>query len=207
MEFPLSLFYFVILILSIVIHEVAHGIAAERQGDPTARMLGRITLDPIKHIDIMGSLVLPALLLLLKAPFLIGWAKPVPYNPENFKNERKGTRIVSIAGVIANIGIAVFVGMLIRVMAMFNVGTMAAFEVMSIIVLVNVVLAVFNMIPIAPLDGFRFLESILPQRLYSFFRVYEQYGFIFLIAFLFFGVRIIEPIASAFYTLITGISL
>lgn len=207
MNFMTSLFYFLVLIISIVIHEVAHGIAAEREGDPTARMLGRITLNPIVHADLVGSVILPLVLLLSGAPFFIGWAKPVPYNPANFRNERKGTRIVSVAGIIANFSIALIVGFALRVMTIAQVGSIQLFEIMSIVVLVNVVLGIFNLIPIPPLDGFRFLESVLPVRFGSFFRQYEQYGIVILIVFLFIGVRFIAPLASLIYTALTGIPL
>jgi Zn-dependent protease len=207
MNFTTSLFYFLVLIISIVIHEVAHGVAAEKQGDPTARMLGRITMNPIKHADLVGSVILPLILLVSGAQFFIGWAKPVPYNPANFRNERKGTRIVSVAGVIANFSIALIVGFALRVMTIAQVGSIQLFEIMSIVVLVNVVLGIFNLIPIPPLDGFRFLESVLPVRFGSFFRQYEQYGIVILIVFLFIGVRFIAPLASFIYTTLTGIPL
>lgn len=207
MTFMVSLFYFLVLIISIVIHEVAHGIAAEREGDPTARMLGRITLNPIVHADLVGSVILPLVLLISGAPFFIGWAKPVPYNPANFRNERRGTRIVSMAGIIANFSLAIVAGLAIRIMAFLQVGTLQVFEIMSIVVLVNIVLSIFNLIPIPPLDGFRFLEAILPTRFGSVIRQYEQYGIILLIIFLFFGVRVIAPLASMVYTFLTGIPL
>lgn len=207
MDFITSVFYFFVLIFSIVIHEVAHGVAAEQQGDPTARMLGRITLNPIVHADLVGTIILPFLLVISGAPFFIGWAKPVPYNPALFRNERKGTRIVSIAGILVNFAIAIVVGGVIRLMAAVQVGNIQLFEIMSIIVLVNIVLGIFNLIPIPPLDGSRFLESILPERFGIFFRQYEKYGIIVLIIFLFVGVSFIGPVASFFYTLLTGIPL
>lgn len=207
MDFTTSLLYFLVLIISIVVHEVAHGVAAEGQGDPTARMLGRITMNPLKHADLVGSVILPLILLVSGANFFIGWAKPVPYNPANFKNERKGTRIVSMAGIIANFSIAIIVGLAIRLMATLELGTLQTFEIMSIVVLVNIVLGIFNLIPIPPLDGFRFLESVLPERFGSFFKQYEQYGIVILVVFLFVGVRFIAPLASVAYTALTGIPL
>jgi Zn-dependent protease len=207
MNFMTSLLYFLVLIVSIVVHEVAHGLAAESQGDPTARMLGRITMNPIKHADPIGSIVLPLILLVSGSNFFIGWAKPVPYNPVNFRNERKGTRIVSMAGIVANFSIAIIVGLAIRVMMTLHLGSLQTFEIMSIIVLVNIVLGIFNLIPIPPLDGFRFLESALPVRFGSFFKQYEQYGIAIMIVFLLVGVRFIGPLASLVYTVITGIPL
>ena len=207
MDLMTSVFYFLVLIISIVIHEVAHGIAAEREGDPTARMMGRITLNPLVHAESVVSVTLPLVLLVSGAPFFIGWAKPVPYNPANFRIERRGTRIVSMAGIIANFSIALIVGIAIRMMTLLEVGSLQIFEIMSIVVLVNIVLGVFNLIPIPPLDGFRFMESILPVRYIPFIRRYEQYGILILLLFLFFGVRFIAPLATTLYTFLTGISL
>src|SRR3989344_5404399 len=101
-----SIFYIVIFIFSVVIHEVAHGFAAYREGDQTAYLAGRLTLNPLKHIDMIGSVVLPLALVLTKAPFLFGWAKPVPYNPHNFKHHKRGTIMVAFAGVLTNFFIA-----------------------------------------------------------------------------------------------------
>src|SRR5688572_17593150 len=99
---PISIFYFIVLIFSIIVHEVAHGLAAEREGDPTARMLGRITLNPLKHIDIFGSIVLPLVLIMSGAGIIVGWAKPVPYNVENLRNGDKSVAKVAIAGIVVN---------------------------------------------------------------------------------------------------------
>lgn len=115
MQGPLSIFYFLVLIISIIVHEVAHGLAAEREGDPTARMLGRITLNPLKHIEWFGSVVLPLILILTNAGFVIGWAKPVPYNPENLKRGNTSAAVVSIAGIVVNLSIAIIFGLAIRI--------------------------------------------------------------------------------------------
>ncbi|MEK7228013.1 MAG: site-2 protease family protein [Patescibacteria group bacterium] len=207
MSGPLSIFYFLVLIISIIVHEVAHGLAAEREGDPTARMLGRITLNPLKHIEWFGSVVLPLVLILSNAGFVVGWAKPVPYNPENLKRGNKSVALVSIAGIVVNLSIAIIFGLAIRIAAASGLTSTAFFDISSIIVLVNIVLALFNAIPIAPLDGFRFLEAVLPFRYEKGMRALEQYSLPLLVIFLFFGWKFVAPLAFKLFTLLTGISL
>lgn len=204
---PLSIFYFLVLIISIIVHEVAHGLAAEREGDPTARMLGRITLNPLKHIEWFGSVILPLILILSKVGFVVGWAKPVPYNPENLKRGNKSVAIVSIAGIVVNLSIAVIFGLAIRIAMASGVTSTAFFDISSIIVLVNIVLALFNAIPIAPLDGFRFLGAVLPFRFERTMKALEQYSLPLLVVFLFFGWKFVAPLAFKLFTLLTGISL
>lgn len=207
MSGPLSIFYFLVLIISIIVHEVAHGIMAEREGDPTARMLGRITLNPLKHIEWFGSVILPLILILSNAGFVIGWAKPVPYNPENLKRGKKSVALVSIAGILVNLSVAIIFGIAIRIGAGLGLTSTAFFDISSIIVLVNIVLALFNAIPIAPLDGFRFLSSILPFRFEREMRAWERYSLPILVLFLFFGWKFVAPLAFKIFTLLTGIAL
>jgi Zn-dependent protease len=207
MSGPISIFYFLVLIISIIVHEVAHGIAAEREGDPTARMLGRITLNPLKHIDWFGSVILPLILILSKAGFVVGWAKPVPYNPENLKRGKKSVALVSVAGIVVNLSIAIIFGLTIRIAAGSGFTSTAFFDISSIIVLVNIVLAMFNAIPIAPLDGFRFLGAVLPFRYEGTMRTLERYSLPLLVVFLFFGWKFVAPLAFKLFTLLTGIAL
>ena len=207
MSGPISIFYFLVLIISIIVHEVAHGLAAEREGDPTARMLGRITLNPLKHIDWFGSVILPLVLVLSKAGFVVGWAKPVPYNPDNLKRGNKSVAIVSIAGIVVNLSIAIIFGLAIRIAASSGFTSMAFYDISSIIVLVNIVLALFNAIPIAPLDGFRFLGAVLPVRFEKGMRTLEQYSLPLLVVFLFFGWKFVAPLVFKVFTLLTGIAL
>ncbi|MBP6857912.1 MAG: site-2 protease family protein [Candidatus Pacebacteria bacterium] len=207
MSGPLSIFYFLVLIISIIVHEVAHGLAAEREGDPTARMLGRITLNPLKHLDWFGSVILPAILIISGTGFVVGWAKPVPYNPANLKRGNKSVAIVSIAGIVVNLSIAIIFGLAIRVFMSLGINSLAFFDIASIIVLLNIVLALFNAIPIAPLDGFRFLSAVLPARFEPQLRVLEQYSLPLLIAFLFLGWKFVAPLAFNLFTLLTGIAL
>ena len=207
MQGPLSIFYFLILIVSIIVHEVAHGLMAEREGDPTARMLGRITLNPLKHIDWFGSVILPLVLIVSNAGFVLGWAKPVPYNPDNLKHGNKSIAKVAIAGIVVNLLVAIIFGLLIRASLATGLVSRAFIDIASIIVLVNVVLALFNAIPIAPLDGFRFISAVLPARAQPTLRVIEQYSLPLLIVFIVFLWRVVAPLAYNGYTLLTGIPL
>lgn len=190
---------------SIVIHEVSHGFMAEYFGDDTARNEGRLTLNPIKHIDMFGSIVLPAILVITKAPFLFGWAKPVPYNPHNLRDIKWGTFWVAAAGVLANISIALVFGLIIRfVPGMFTVSTNFYF-ITSSIVIVNLALAIFNLVPIPPLDGSKILFTFLPDSLYAVTDFLERYGFIVLIVFIIYFSNYLQPILSSLFTLFTGL--
>lgn len=172
------LFIIVILILSVVVHEVAHGYAANMLGDPTARMAGRLTLNPLKHIDLMGSIIIPGLLVLSNSPFLFGYAKPVPYNPYNLRRypwaQKWGEALVAVAGPGVNILIALVFGLIIRFGVAFNILTPAFIEIGMVVVFINILLAILNMIPIPPLDGSKVLGSLLPLSLaqsYARFRI------------------------------------
>mgnify|MGYP001562813423 CR=1 FL=1 len=207
MSGSLSIFYFLILIFSIVVHEVAHGLAAEKEGDPTARMLGRITLNPLKHIDWVGSVILPFILIISNAGFVIGWAKPVPYNENNLKRGNKSVAWVAIAGILVNLGLAVLFSILLRVMVATGTATPAIAEIASIVVLVNIMLAFFNAIPLAPLDGFRFLSAVLPRRTEPTMRLIEQYSLPLLFVFIIFGWKVIAPFVFVLFSLLTGLAI
>lgn len=204
---PLSIFYFLILILSIIVHEVAHGLMAEHEGDSTARVLGRITLNPLKHLDWIGSVVLPLILIISQAHFLVGWAKPVPYNPDNLKNGNKSVAKVAIAGITVNLLIAIFFGLLIRLSLAVGLTSRAFIDIASVTVLLNIILALFNAIPLAPLDGFRFLSALTPARFGHFWLSVERYSLPLLLLFLFFGWKVIAPFGFTLYTLLTGIAI
>lgn len=155
-----TIFTVIVLVISVIIHEVAHGWAANALGDPTAKLQGRLSLNPIRHIDPVGSVLIPAVLVLTNSSFLFGWAKPVPYNPYNLKNQRWGEAIVGIAGVAVNLFIAVLFALIARFAfgaGMTEFGTLA-----SLVTLVNLSLGIFNLLPIPPLDGFTVLRGILP---------------------------------------------
>ena len=156
----------IILILSIIAHEVAHGYAADSLGDPTARLAGRLTLNPLPHIDLMGSIILPALLVFTGSPILFGWAKPVPYNPYNLKNKRWGEAFVAVAGSGTNILLAIIFALVVRFGAYFGFDAMAL-SLAAVIAFINLFLGFFNLIPFPPLDGFTALRAALPWHLSS----------------------------------------
>jgi Zn-dependent protease len=168
----MSIFTIVILILSVIIHELAHGYAAYSLGDPTAKLQGRLTMNPLRHIDPMGSIIIPAFLVLTKSPFLFGWAKPVPYNPYNLRNQRWGEAIVAGAGVATNLLLAIIFGFFARFA--YTHGMTAFGELAASITLVNLSLGVFNLLPIPPLDGYTFLRGILPPKNAMWFRDFED---------------------------------
>lgn len=154
----------IVLILSVIAHEVAHGYAADALGDPTARLAGRLTLNPLPHIDLMGSIVVPALLIFSSSPILFGWAKPVPYNPFNLKNQRWGEALVAVAGSATNLMLAIIFGLIVRFGTTLGIPD-SALSVAATVAFVNLFLGLFNLIPFPPLDGFTALRAALPWRL------------------------------------------
>ena len=159
MEIADALFVIIIIMFSAVIHEVMHGVAADRLGDPTARYAGRLTLNPIPHLDLFGSIILPAVLAIAQSPIFFGWAKPVPYNPFNLRPGRFSEAIVAAAGPFSNLGIALVVGTIMR----FSPLDTVLYAILFLVVLVNVMLFLFNLIPIPPLDGSKILSALLPR--------------------------------------------
>ncbi|MFZ2189270.1 MAG: site-2 protease family protein [Candidatus Magasanikiibacteriota bacterium] len=205
MEYLPLLFFFVIIIPSAIIHEYAHGWMADQLGDPTARYAGRLSLDPRVHIDKWGTLLMPLLLFLITGgKFLFAYAKPVPYNPYNLKNQKWGPALVAIAGPASNLALALVFGLLVRFMPLTSQFMANLVGLISVIVYANVLLAVFNLVPIPPLDGSKILYAVLPDSQYKIKMMLEQYGFVILLAFIFFGFRFIQPIIQFIYLLITG---
>lgn len=200
-----TIFYIAILIMSVVIHEVSHGFMAEYFGDPTARYAGRLTLNPFKHLDLFGSIILPAFLVLSHSPFLFGWAKPVPYNPDNLSNKKWGTIAVAGAGVLANFFIAIIFGVIIRFSPSVILSP-AFYFITSTIVIVNLALGIFNLIPIPPLDGSKILFSILPNSFSEAISFVEQYSLILLIIFIVFFSNYLFPILIFLFRLVTGLA-
>jgi len=213
-QFVTEIFYIVVLIMSIVIHEFAHGYSAYLLGDDTARLSGRLTLNPIKHLDLFGSVILPLLLIVTKAGFIIGWAKPVPYNPANLRKGRMGNFIVAISGIAMNLLIAIIFGLLIRFapsfgLPLYNPDPLLLhpfYRISSIIVEMNLILALFNLIPIPPLDGSKVLFSIIPSKFRYIENFLEQWGVFLLLFFIIFLWNTVSPVIFTAFSFITGLS-
>lgn len=197
----LTILSIVILIFSVIIHEVSHGYMADRLGDPTARLQGRLTLNPLKHIDPIGSIIVPLITSL--AGFTFGWAKPVPYNPYNLKNKRSGEFLIAAAGPASNLLVAIIFGTIIRFVE--NGAITPFIQIASYIVLINLVLAIFNLIPIPPLDGSKLLFAFLPQQ-YGRTRMFlERYAPILIIVVILFLWQWISPIIWPIFRVFTGV--
>ena len=187
-----TLFQIAILVMSVVIHEVSHGYAAEILGDPTARLQGRLTLNPLKHLDPVGSIIVPLLTSL--SGFTFGWAKPVPYNPHNLRNQKWGE--------LANILLVIIFGLLIR----FAGATFGAdfANIAAVIIVINLVLAIFNLIPVPPLDGSKILWAFLPERFRQARESMERYSFLLVIVVIFTIWQFLSPLIVWLFSLITG---
>jgi len=201
------IFQIVILIFSVVIHELSHGFIADYLGDSTARNEGRLTFNPIKHLDFFGSFFLPLTTFLLGG-FILGYAKPVPYNPYNLRNPKRDGALIAAAGPLSNFFIAVVFGILFRFFSSFG-GEFAnsVTALLVFVVQINVLLGIFNLLPLPPLDGSKILFALFPDSIISLRAQLqlEQYGiFIIFLILLFFGFRIIIPIVSALSKLILG---
>jgi Zn-dependent protease len=174
----------VILLFSAILHEVAHGYVAERLGDPTARLMGRLTLDPRKHIDPLMSIALPLLLLLTGSPIIIGAAKPVPVDPFNLRDGRKDLALVSLAGPLTNVALAIVASLIMKLIPNSpSIILNTSYLILANIVQLNLLLAIFNLIPIPPLDGSKIFALLLPEKLANAFMSLGSIG-IFIIFFL-----------------------
>jgi len=207
MDLIITIFSLIVLLFSVVIHELAHGSVAYSLGDPTAKYAGRLTLNPIKHLDLFGSIILPLILFLLPGGIIFGWAKPVPINPYNLRDQKWGSLKVAIAGPISNFALALFFGLIIRLVpySIFtaNPGLLLVF---TFIVQINIILAIFNLIPIPPLDGHWILFSLIGDRFVQLKVFLQQYGFFILIILIFFGgLTGMYSIVISIFHLITGI--
>jgi Zn-dependent protease len=185
-----GIIFVIVLIISIILHEIAHGYAADKLGDPTARLQGRLSLNPLVHIDWVGSVILPFFLVISGAPFVLGWAKPVPFNPYNMKNPKTGAMLVAIAGPLVNIALAIF-GSFVFHLDIFGMG--GNYFLMSLVI-TNIALAVFNLLPIPPLDGHHLLFGIIPERFNYIKQSLLKYSFVILIIFVIYGWKFISPV-------------
>ncbi len=202
----LPIFYIVVLLYSVVIHEVSHGLMANSLGDPTAKNLGRLSLNPLKHIDMFGSVILPLLLFLVRSPFLVGYAKPVPYVPENLRDKKYGLVKVAIAGPASNLILAVLFGLTLRFLPDIFTSPLVP-QLLSFIIVLNLVLAIFNLFPIPPLDGHWLLMTFLPARFFAFKKFLYQYSLILLIVFLIYVFPLIFPLVGLIYQMLTGLKI
>ncbi len=227
----LSIFTIAVLIISAVFHEYAHGWVAFRLGDNTARDAGRLTLNPLKHLDPVGSVILPLLLILSRAGFILGWAKPVPYNPYNLRDAKYGDLKVAIGGPATNFLLALIFGLFARFMplaeslketlvvgffqgdnsyllSLMHGSMLKSLFVLSIIIcFINLLLMIFNLIPIPPLDGSKILMAVLPYGWREGFYRIEPYGIFIILFLLMFGLfSLLWPVLIFLFSLITGVA-
>ena len=184
-DFQTLLIYIIPLLFAITLHEAAHGWVASKLGDHTARMMGRVTLDPTRHIDPIGTIAIPLVLLLSSSGFIFGWAKPVPINFNALRNGKNGMIWVALAGPGANIVMAICWLFVMIIAIKMNITVLI--EMGRVGILVNCVLAVFNLLPIPPLDGSRVISALLPNRLAYQYNQLEQYGLYILLGLMFLG--------------------
>jgi Zn-dependent protease len=226
-EIFVTIFYLAVILFSVIIHEVSHGVMALRLGDPTAKNAGRLTMNPISHFDPIGSFLVPFFFSLIPNAPTIGWAKPVPYNPANLRDPKRGAGLIAAIGPFSNLLLAILFGTFsrllpiesltrLKIIAYAPFGKPGFQEVMSlnpsfwgwilyafsIVVFLNIVLAIFNLLPLPPLDGSNVLFALLPYRYRALEQFLTRYGFFLLIAFIFFGSSIIQPIIFGLYELI-----
>lgn len=189
------LVYIIAFAITITIHEAAHAWMADRLGDPTSRLAGRLSLNPIAHVDIYGTIIIPLLLIFLGSPFVVGWAKPVPIDPYNLKNPKKDSALISFAGPFVNMLLATFLAIFIR-----SFPSSTVFNILYPAVLLNVALAIFNLIPIHPLDGGKVLVGLLPHKegleLDNFLNRFGLILLLFLLFPLFGGISLLSSVIS-----------
>lgn len=197
------IFQIAVLIMSVVIHEVSHGYAASFLGDETARYQGRLTLNPLKHLDFAGSFLVPFVSYFLGG-FIFGWAKPVPYNPYNLRPGRWSEALVALAGPASNIVLVLIFGIILR-LGIYN--NPAFVQIISLIVFINILLAIFNLVPIPPLDGSKLIFALFPDKLFQIREFFEKYGLVLVIFFIFFLWQFVSPVITWLFRLITGFAI
>ncbi len=190
----------IILIMSVVIHELSHGYVAELLGDPTPRLQGRLTINPIKHLELFGSFIVPIITSL--AGFTFGWARPIEWNPYNVKNKRWGELLISIAGPFSNLLVAIIFGLVLR----FGVESFSTsfVQIAVYVVIINIALAVFNLLPVPPLDGSKIFFSFLPPNKLYIRHIMERNSLVLFLILIIFLWRFVEPIILIIFNLIVG---
>lgn len=197
----------VILLFSVVLHELSHGVVADRLGDSTARFAGRLTLNPLPHLDLFGSILLPLFLFLVNSPIIFGAAKPVPVNFFNLRNPKRDMALVSLAGPGANFILAIAFALPIR-LGLLTQGSMG-YEILLQAVVLNLVLGIFNLLPIPPLDGSKVFASFFSEPMMYRILALERFGFILIILFLYLGLihSILLPLLLFFSQILLGFSV
>jgi Zn-dependent protease len=203
----IAIFSIIVLVFSVVVHEVAHGYTAYRFGDLTAKYQGRLTFNPIKHIDPLGSIILPFIMSLLPGGLILGWAKPVPINPYNFKRRKLGEFATAFAGPLSNIIIASVFIILIRFSDVLGMNSVFV-DLSIVVVMINAVLAFFNLIPLPPLDGYRIASLLLPQQTADKFEHFAQrFGLLLVLFFVLFLWNPIFMLIVSFLEFLIGIQI
>lgn len=210
----LILFWVLAFAIAISIHEAAHAWMADRLGDPTARLNGRMTLNPIAHADLYGTILIPLFLMFIGSPFVFGWAKPVPVDPFNLKDPKKDSAIISFAGPLANILLAVLLSLILRIVITPFSPVVYYSQLFFVLIKFNIVIAVFNLIPVHPLDGGKILVGLLSEELGRKVDLFlNQYGTILLLMLIFPLIRgtsiislIISPIINLFLSILLPVS-
>jgi Zn-dependent protease len=202
MDLPQIIFYFLIIVPSAIIHEYAHGWMADRLGDPTAKYAGRLTLNPRAHIDLWGTILMPIILsALTNGSFMFAYAKPVPYNPYNLRSQKWGPVWVAIAGPIANFLLAFCFAIVLKFMPVMS----PIIPFLATIIYANVLLMIFNLVPIPPLDGSKVLYALLPDSAHEVRKFLDRYGFMILLFFVFFMFELVSPVINGLYGLLLSI--
>jgi Zn-dependent protease len=202
MQTPPIFFELIVILFSIIIHEISHGYVAVLLGDPTPRIQGRLTLNPLKHIDPLGSIIVPIITSI--GGFTFGWAKPIIFNPHNLKNKRWGELLIAIAGPGSNLLIAFVFGVIMRFGFQNGMLSLSFMVLCSYVVLINISLAVFNLVPIPPLDGSKVLFGLLPARFHYIRREIEKYSFILVLFLVVFLWHFFVPIIPYLFKLLVG---
>ena len=198
----LIVFQIVVLIFSAIIHEYMHGYVALSLGDTSAKDAGRLSLNPLVHLEWFGSFFLPLMMVVSGMGFVFGWAKPVPYNPNNLRDKKYGEAKVALAGPLGNLIIAIFFGLCLRFLPFYNVTFTG---LLSIIILINLALMVFNLVPIPPLDGSKILAAFMPYEMKVRYLNAEKMGMILIILFVMLAGGLLMPVINLLYKLIVGV--